>query len=718
MPWLGSSNSNKSRVVAFHRVGNELFLVEATKGHIVTSEIPQTLILAKFAITAEVGNAIVFDFNTGMSRLLIASEWRASDFEGTTPSPGLQAVSTSVSYLADAQIDEEREQLVIRQIAQVDEVNTSAVRNVDTVEVKYYLSPYQPRENYTPYASVTDFERFGYFEVAPQYVDGSETIYATRFAPGQKITFAVSANTPEDFKQAVRDGVLYWNKAFKESIVEVVDGPEGVVAPDFNYNVVQWITWDNAGFAYADAQADPRTGETLHAQVYLTSVFAVSGRAAAERILRDLEQSSNGRAAMQVGLHGMENRPLCFQNVERDFATVLREAIAADADDARIVKAAQDYVREVVAHEIGHTLGLRHNFAGSLTTEMSVANRNELLKQYFAEGRSPVSQPSSSVMEYQRFNASVFSGDLMTREDTLALPYDIASIQKLYYGDNSEETPVFCTDSHLGKFLDCAQFDEGRSPFEWYADRLASREKLLASTVGETLPTVYAVDTATAVASLLEPTLLAFNASSVSARVLKIQRANSGDHAVVIQAKEREFLRTDAEQFGGIASYINLPALPNIEDPALLPIKKALRTELANQWVAAAESFTNNPIAAGSVGAETPVVATLRQIVTATEGDNSVVEWPAEGSNEARQISLPNYVYPIAVRLRALKLLVNNFAEDTLAAEKAARTLKTELTGQLTNTVGAGVDGDDVATAPDAIARFVLGTETLLNVLP
>ena len=53
------------------------------------------------------------------------------------------------------------------------------------------------------------------------------------------------------------DGILYWNHAFGKDIVEAKKAPAGVTAPDADYNVIQWVPWDNAGFAYADDLMDP-----------------------------------------------------------------------------------------------------------------------------------------------------------------------------------------------------------------------------------------------------------------------------------------------------------------------------------------------------------------------------------------------------------------------------------------------------------------------------
>mgnify|MGYP000517644175 CR=1 FL=1 len=84
--------------------------------------------------------------------------------------------------------------------------------------------------------------------------------------------------------RAIREGILYWNTVMGRTFVEVVNAPAGRHAPDPDLNIIEWINEDDAGFAYADAQVDPRTGEVLHAQVFLTSGWAVYSREQAFRL--------------------------------------------------------------------------------------------------------------------------------------------------------------------------------------------------------------------------------------------------------------------------------------------------------------------------------------------------------------------------------------------------------------------------------------------------
>jgi hypothetical protein len=457
----------KSRIVAFRRVANTVYLLEATKGHVVSNDIPSTLILASLPITNENKDIIYVDFNTGFSELYQAKDWRASDLSGASYVPGNEFQSTNLKHAHIAKMAYTRQnQILIVQRGQL--VRDIPNGNSNTpVETRYYLSPYYTNTNYTP-VTTADFRRVGFFEVASQYLsDGSLGIFATRFNPSRekKIIYAISANMPQEFRQAAKDGVLYWNKAFGYEKVQVVDAPENVTAPDPNYNMVQWITWDTAGMAYADAQMDPRTGEILHAQVFMTSVFALMGKHSARQVLRRLKTDENH---FDIGLKNFEQNEDCNKLHHAEFFDHVRELIAANVEDSSLLLAAQNYVREVVAHEIGHTLGLRHNFAGSLNSNRSPQETDHdfhsLLNHQDIDSKNIY---TNSVMEYTSFPAGVLFGEGV-RKNHAAMDYDVMAINYLYHEkkDIPANAPLFCTDSVADLFIGCRRGDTGPSPIE------------------------------------------------------------------------------------------------------------------------------------------------------------------------------------------------------------------------------------------------------------
>ncbi|MBI2026574.1 MAG: zinc-dependent metalloprotease, partial [Deltaproteobacteria bacterium] len=323
-----------------------------------------------------------------------------------------------------------------------------------------------------------DFRKFGFFEVTPHLdPDHDSTIYATKFDERKPIVFAVSSNTPEEYRDAVKDGILYFNKILGAGKIQVMMAPQDVTAPHPDYNVVQWIEWDGAGFAYADAQADPRTGQTLHGQVFFTSAFVAGSRAGVRRLLRrlDVENESALPKKVLIGLKGMEPQPRCRYEIHENHKNELIGLLSLNASDALILKASQDYVREVVAHEVGHVLGLRHNFAGSHGGTYKVEERDGLFQNYLKDQKTPDHiVPTSSVMDYNDFFEAAMSGDIIADKTRTAFSYDTKALQYLYLGTNVEieDVPLFCTDSHLDENFDyeeCMMFDVGPSRLAWAA---------------------------------------------------------------------------------------------------------------------------------------------------------------------------------------------------------------------------------------------------------
>ena len=367
--------------------------------------------------------------------------------------------------------------------------------------------------------------------------------------------------------------------------------PEGVTAPDFNHNVVQWVNFDDAGFAYADAQMDPRSGEILHAQVFFTSAFAVGGRAEARSFLRrhsermvndttvasrEARAASAAASGKAISLRGFSGNRLCNRDDSANLARGLNALLESNASDAVILKASQDYVREVVAHEIGHTLGLRHNFAGSTAVNYPLSTREGLAKAYFTDGgRTPDGVvTTSSVMEYNMFEESIMAGDQISR-GVAAFAYDIKAMRSLYFGEKfaASEIPLFCTDSHLFRYADCIPFDTGSSVVEYAAwqrkDAAKSMPSLIANMMLSRLAPPAGYEPRPLESFDLNPLGVALNLQfanidtlgllSSNTKLIRIDRQfehitsmNRGDLA----ARQSDYIASELERFGGLSALL------------------------------------------------------------------------------------------------------------------------------------------------------------------
>lgn len=148
--------------------------------------------------------------------------------------------------------------------------------------------------------------------------------------PVEPIVYYVDRGAPEPIRSALVEGASWWNQAFEAAgyrnafRVEVL--PEGADPMDVRYNMIQWVHRSTRGWSYGDAITDPRTGEIIKGQVTLGSLRARQDYLIAEALLAPYD----GKTA----------------------PTEIQQMVLAR-------------IRQLAAHEIGHTLGLAHNFAAS-----------------------------------------------------------------------------------------------------------------------------------------------------------------------------------------------------------------------------------------------------------------------------------------------------------------------------------------------------------------
>lgn len=462
-------SSLQSRVVSFIVRDKKIYLVDVTGGSKVgVDNIPQTLVLAEFSILSSAQGVHTLDFNAGMKQIITVADMYSSDGADDAPT---NHYKVNVSYLDEISL--KNNAVFIRQVAQVEEVKNKGV-NVVPVEVRYQIKPYLPDAQFVPVKS-PGFSKVGYFEASPLTLkDGSTRTYAMKWNEKKNIQFAISANTPEKYRNLVRNSLLYWNKVLGENKIQVVQLEDrSITAPHFDTNIVQWVDWDAAGFAFADAHVDPRSGEVTSAQIFFPSAFLHSN---VPKRLRLLEGSRP-----TISLKGFKAARLCARDIASEIVNRSKDVLATPE---AMEKAIHDYVYEVIAHELGHVLGLRHNFAGNLAANYDFKDRKPLIQQFYKNMKAPEGViSSSSVMEYSRFEESSWNGDLFQHGHD-ALPYDRMAMEYLYFYKAlpTENRPLFCTDSHIASFADCNMSDAGRSVissssgmYQFNLDSLAAR---------------------------------------------------------------------------------------------------------------------------------------------------------------------------------------------------------------------------------------------------
>jgi uncharacterized protein DUF4953/uncharacterized protein DUF5117 len=157
--------------------------------------------------------------------------------------------------------------------------------------------------------------------------------------PVQPIVYYLDRGAPEPIRSALLEGARWWNQAFEaagyKNAFRVELMPEGADPMDLRYNVIQWVHRSTRGWSYGNAITDPRTGEIIKGKVTLGSLRVRQDFLIAEGLLAPYEKGKPDAAGKAQAM-----------------------ALAR--------------LRQLAAHEVGHTLGLMHNYSSSTVNRSSV----------------------------------------------------------------------------------------------------------------------------------------------------------------------------------------------------------------------------------------------------------------------------------------------------------------------------------------------------------
>ncbi|WKB52035.1 zinc-dependent metalloprotease [Eleftheria terrae] len=308
--------------------------------------------------------------------------------------------------------------------------------------------------------------------------------------PKAPIVYWLDRNIPARYRAAVEAGVLEWNKAFerigfKDAIV-VRQQPDDAEwdTLDARHASIRWYVGADAGYARGPHHSDPRTGEILDADIAMADVFSRSARRFfVEEKGRPAEQRPH--AASSHERH--EDCSYALENAaEMDFVLDTLEArgeLTADSPEAEAF--VQSVVKDTVMHEVGHTLGLKHNFKGSTTVKRSQLGDSAYTREHGVSG---------SVMDYNAFNLAL-KGERQGayNNDTLG-PYDYWAIEYAYKpiaaeqeaaelariaARSTEPALAYADDYDAGGFAGFEGIDPLANRFDLGDDPLAYAEKRL-----------------------------------------------------------------------------------------------------------------------------------------------------------------------------------------------------------------------------------------------
>ncbi len=156
--------------------------------------------------------------------------------------------------------------------------------------------------------------------------------------PVEPIIYYLDNGTPEPIRSALLDGARWWNQAYEaagyKNAFQVKVLPDGADPMDIRYNTINWVHRSTRGWSYGASITDPRTGEIIKGQVTLGSL----------RVRQDYLIFTGLLSPYETGKPAPETMKL----------------------------AALQRLRQLAAHEVGHTLGLMHNYASSVNNRASV----------------------------------------------------------------------------------------------------------------------------------------------------------------------------------------------------------------------------------------------------------------------------------------------------------------------------------------------------------
>jgi Met-zincin/Domain of unknown function (DUF5117) len=384
---LDRGQPGESRVVEFERVGPKVLLIQSNYSFRAVTNNPDERRTAEeafaqstlwgFTVAAEDGDRALVDatdfFLHDAHNVAAALKRTQQGSYSVDPSRSAIYLPRTKSFPRNTEVEST---LTFTGQPEGDYVR-EVVPSPQAVTVREHYSFVQlPDDGYTPRAYDP---RAGYFDM--RYMDFATPLdqpIVKRFTvrhrlkkkdptaavseAAEPLIYYVDRGAPEPIRSALVEGASWWNQAFEaagyKDAFQVKVLPEGVDPMDVRYNVIQWVDRSSRGWAYGSAIIDPRTGEIIKGQVTLDALRARQDFMIAEGLLAPYQEGGTGA------------RP------------------ALDMVLARI--------RQLSAHETGHTLGLAHNFAASTHDRASVMDYPGPLVKLSADGGLDVSDAYAS----------------------------------------------------------------------------------------------------------------------------------------------------------------------------------------------------------------------------------------------------------------------------------------------------------------------------------
>ncbi|MEH2087781.1 zinc-dependent metalloprotease [Nostoc sp.] len=404
----------------FRRVNNRLlFVVRNVKFR--TESIPEQRSLARSFSDSVLYSLEIATIEPKNKNILIdLNGLLMQDFPGLTP---LLKYSLQADYRLDARksyfgdVNSFPENIEIDSIygfSSLEGSNLIAVPDSRALTLKVHYSFSKLRENNGYIPRLAD-DRVGYFTTTFQDFSNNNAHesfvrYINRWhlepsdpnaplsPPKKPIVYWIENAVPLEYRDAIREGVLMWNKAFEkagfQNAIEVQQMPDDAnwKPADVHYNTIRWFNSLDAGFAKGPMRVNPFTGEILDADIIVDANMVrlvqqeyhalmeanscqenTKGREDAGKFLDKFASSSSAHFFSSESCYDMES-----SNQAAMGALALSMLPETTPSSETIKQYVHQYLRSLIAHEVGHTLGLRHNFYGSTMLAPEELNNTEI----------------------------------------------------------------------------------------------------------------------------------------------------------------------------------------------------------------------------------------------------------------------------------------------------------------------------------------------------
>lgn len=229
--------------------------------------------------------------------------------------------------------------------------------------------------------------------------------------PKKPIVYYIDHSVPKEYRKHVKEGVEAWNHAFEaagfKNAIVAKDAPEDSTwsAEDARYSTIIWTAAHSMGYAIGPSQTDPRTGEILNADILISSTFVSGWSQEYQQLIGDeglLTRELKAQEAMQQMPAHMLDRMCLYEMGKTHQLGLMQLALISQGVMSNVEPMPADFlgnaIKDLIMHEVGHTLGLRHNFKGSSAIPYDKLNDTSYTQEHGL---------TLSVMDYASTNIAV-----------------------------------------------------------------------------------------------------------------------------------------------------------------------------------------------------------------------------------------------------------------------------------------------------------------------